>query len=157
MLAFLQKVFQNMCRRDLFQIFCMFYLKCITRKCAKEKKTLISNVIPEQVQEVGLLQIDCQMILCKEALLPLNMKHIEEFQNLQWERGNDGFSCQSIYIYIFQIKCLTMCSFFYILDLNLSFGKQWKACKERKTLSIRQSGIVSSKGIHKQSVILYIV
>ena len=50
-----------------------------------------------------------------------------------------------------------MCSFFYILDLNLSFGKQWKACKERKTLSIRQSGIVSSKGIHKQSVILYIV
>ena len=50
-----------------------------------------------------------------------------------------------------------MCSFFYILDLNLSFGKQWKACKERKTLSIRQSGIVSSKGIHKQSETLYIV
>ena len=50
-----------------------------------------------------------------------------------------------------------MCSFFYILDLNLSFGKQWKACKERQTLSIRQPGIVSSKGIHKQSVILYIV
>ena len=27
-----------MSRRDFFQIFCMFYLQCITRKCAKEKK-----------------------------------------------------------------------------------------------------------------------
>ena len=53
-----------MSRRDFFQIFCMFYLQCITRKCAKEKKTLISNVIPEQVQEASLLQIDCQMIVC---------------------------------------------------------------------------------------------
>ena len=26
-----------MSRRDFFQIFCMFYLQCITRKCAKEK------------------------------------------------------------------------------------------------------------------------
>ena len=27
-----------MSRRDFFQLFCMFYLQCITRKCAKEKK-----------------------------------------------------------------------------------------------------------------------
>ena len=27
-----------MSKRDFFQIFCMFYLQCITRKCAKEKK-----------------------------------------------------------------------------------------------------------------------
>ena len=26
-----------MSRMDFFQIFCMFYLQCITRKCAKEK------------------------------------------------------------------------------------------------------------------------
>ena len=27
-----------MSRRDFFQLFCMFYLQCINRKCAKEKK-----------------------------------------------------------------------------------------------------------------------
>ena len=54
-----------MSRRDFFQIFCLFYLQCITRKYAQEKKTLISNLIPEQVQKASLLQIDCQMIIYK--------------------------------------------------------------------------------------------
>ena len=45
--CFFWKVFQKMSRRDFFQLFCMFYLPLINRKCAKEKKTSISNVIPE--------------------------------------------------------------------------------------------------------------
>ena len=35
--CFFWQVFQSISRRDFFQIFCMFYLQCITRKCAKEK------------------------------------------------------------------------------------------------------------------------
>ena len=38
-----------MSRRDFFQIFCMFYLQCINRKCAKEK-----NIDIQRNTRVGL-------------------------------------------------------------------------------------------------------
>ena len=43
MLAFFQRVFQNMSRRNFFQIFCMFYLQCITRKCRLVQRTSAQN------------------------------------------------------------------------------------------------------------------
>ena len=57
-----------MSRRYFFQFFCMFYLRLINRKCAKEK-TSISNVIPELKKKPSLLRIICQCLICMIAFL----------------------------------------------------------------------------------------
>ena len=64
-----------MSRRDFFQLFCMFYLQCINRKCAKEK-----NI---DIQRYTSVDVRCQFTSNVVSVLCMDFDNPKRFFNTQ--------------------------------------------------------------------------
>ena len=58
-------------QKGFLSIFLYVLSSMYQQEVRQREKTLISNVIPEQVQDGSLLQIDCHVILCNWLSIPL--------------------------------------------------------------------------------------